>query len=648
MKNCESSASCGCSACAAESSEENTAQSDGCGCGCDHERHEGEELSTKQNIIAIAASVVSGAVGIFAPEGFARTALFLAAILAAGAPIFWRGIKNILRLNFEEASLLTIAVAAAVIIGEAPEAVMVTLLFRVGEMLEDIAVERSRREVEAVTNVIPDNANLLLEDGTTRAVGAKTLGIGDKMRIKSGERVPVDCVVLDGTSSVDSSSLTGESTPREVGAGETLLSGMVNIGGVLTCEAVNTFDNSAASKIVRMVKDSAAKKGGTERMISRFARVYTPIVMLAAVLVAVLPPLLGFGNFTLWVGRSLVFLVASCPCALVIATPLTFFAGIGGASKQGILIKGSKYMEVLAKTKAVVFDKTGTLTTGSLTVDEVYPADGFAKEDVLTLAAVCEYGSNHPVARAVVAAATRKFPIAESCEEITAYGMRATLDGNELLCGSARLMQKFATDISVMPEVSVYVAKNGVCIGAISVFDAPRDDAAGTVRELLELGAARVAMLTGDSAAAAEKAAGIIGITDIRAGLLPGDKVEQFTAIKAETDGTALFVGDGVNDSPVIAAADAGVAAGMSSDAAIEAADVVLLSGKLLSLPQAITIAKRTVRLAKFNIAFALAVKLIVFVLAVFGFTGMWMAVFADVGVTIITVLNATRALRFR
>lgn len=643
---------CNCSGCHAE--EGGTAvleREEACTCADhDHENGEAELSSTRQDITAIIVTVALCAAGFFAPEGIWRTLLFGAAILAAGAPIFWQGLKNIARFDLDELALLTVAVVAAVCIGELPEAVMVTLLFRVGEMLEDLAVARSRREVEAITNIIPDNANLLQPDGTTRDVSAKTLQVGDQIVIKSGERVPVDCNVLAGMSSVDSSSLTGESTPREVQAGEALLSGMVNLGGVLTCEAVSTFDHSTASKIVRMVKDSAAKKGGTEKLISRFARVYTPIVILLALLVAALPPILGFGTFSQWVGRALVFLVASCPCALVIATPLAFFAGIGGCSKQGVLVKGSKYMEVLAKTSAVVFDKTGTLTTGALSVDGVHPAEGFSGTEVLLLAAACERNSNHPIARAVVAAAANlSIPAAERCEELTAHGMRAQIDGAEVLCGSARLMERFSVDISALPAANVYIAKEGAAVGAISVFDAPRKDAAETVQSLAAMGIAHTAMLTGDSVGAAQKTAELIGIQQVCAELLPGDKVERFSAIKAaNADGKTLFVGDGINDSPVIAAADAGVAMGISSDAAIEAADVVLLSDKLSSLPQAVQIARRTMRLAGFNIAFALTIKLGVFVLAFFGVASMWMAVFADVGVSIISVLNATRALRFK
>lgn len=625
--------------------EEHSHDGDGDGCGCSHGN--ADVTTLKQDVIAIIVAVAIAA-GSFFAEGMLASVILVIATLVVGLPIFREGVKNILRLNLEELALMTIAVTAAVIIGELPEALLVTLLFRIGNVLEDLAVSRSRREVEAVTNIIPENANLLAADGSISAVGARTLAVGSRILVKPGERVPVDCTVLEGVSSVDTSSLTGESAPREVQSGDAVLSGSVNMEGVLTCETTSSFDGSTASKIVAMVRDSAAKKGRTERLLSRFARVYTPIVIVVAILVAVVPPLLGAGSFTDYISRALVFLVASCPCALVIAVPLSFFAGIGAASKNGILIKGSKYIEALAQTDAVVFDKTGTLTTGRLSVAGVYPAEGHTEEDVLALASACESFSNHPIAKAVVEAHTPDTAGLTGCEEITAYGMRAQLSGEEVLCGAARLMERFGVDISALPDANVYVARGGVAVGAVAVYDHPREDAAETLTQLGRMGVRRTAMLTGDGKAAAEKTARETGIGEVHAGLLPAGKVSAFEQIKNSTAGKVAFVGDGINDSPVIAQADAGIAMGLASDAAIEAADVVLLSDKLSSLPQAVRIARRTARLARFNIAFALLVKLAVFVLAFFGVANMGIAVFADVGVTVLSVLNATRALYFR
>ena len=642
---------CNCGACDAGGAV--AAESSACGCGKEHREeheHNGQLSSARQDLLAVlfAAAVAAGA--LLLTGGALQSWLLSAAVLIAGYPIFIEGIKGILRLDLEEMALMTIAVIAACIIGEQFEGLMVTLLFRIGQLLEDVAVTRSRREVEAVTRIIPENATLLLEDGTARVVEAKTLEPGSRILVKSGERLPADAVVVSGSSSVDTSSLTGESVAREVYPGDNVLSGAINLGGVLTCETTSSFQDSTASKIIGMVRESAAKKGGTERLISRFARVYTPIVIAAALVVAFVPPLLGLGELRDWVSRALVFLVASCPCAMVISVPLAFFAGVGGASKQGILIKGSKYMEVLARARAVVFDKTGTLTTGALQVEEVSAVPGVSKEEVLRLAAVCESYSNHPIAKAVTAA----FGVpdqsgVESCREITSYGMEAVVDGQRLLCGSARFLEREGLDPGALPTAdNVFMARDGEVIGSILVFDNPRPEAAEAVRQLAELGITQTAMLTGDGEAAARKVQEMTGIGRAEAGLLPADKVERFREIRSGCGGAALFVGDGINDSPVLAGADAGVAMGLAADAAMEAADVVLLSHKLTSLPQAIRISRRTVGIARFNIAFAMLVKLVVLALAVASLASMWMAVFADVGVTVLLVLNATRALRFR
>ena len=617
-------------------------------CGCIRERG-GEDGSRKRDILAIAGAIVIAVPAFIIGEGIGRLVLMLTAILLVGFPIFLQGIKNIFKLDLEELALLTIAVTAACIIGEYPEALLVTLLFRIGEMLEDIAVSRSRREVEAITKIIPENANLILPDGKIKIVNARELIPGEQILIKSGERVPVDGIVISGESSLDTSSLTGESAPREVLAGEIVLSGSVNIGGVLTVETTSAFENSTAARIIEMVKDAAARKGNTERMISRFARVYTPIVITVSLLVSVLPPLLGFGTFAQWIGRSLVFLVASCPCALVISVPLSFFAGIGAASKQGILIKGSRYIEALAKAECVVFDKTGTLTEGKLSVSEVEAVEGYSADEMLRLAAICETYSNHPIAQAIVQHVGEvDSASAVHIEEITAYGISAEIDGDTVLCGSARLMEREGIAVEALESANVYVARAGRLLGAIRLFDNPRNDAKAAVDALRSIGVTRAVMLTGDSRPAAEKTGEILELDEVQAELLPEDKVESLQRIRAGHSGKTVFVGDGVNDAPVLAVADVGVAMGFGSDSAIEAADVVLLSDRLSLLPQAIRIAKRTSSIARFNICFALAIKLAVFALAFFGIAQMWMAVFADVGVSIIAVMNATRALRFR
>lgn len=622
----------------------------GCACGCGEVHGEGTEKNRNRDILALAAAAVVAVVTWMLTPPFAATAVLMAgAILLAGWPVLRSGVKSIAKLDFNELALMTIAVVAACFIGEFFEALLVTVLFRIGEMLEDAAVAHSRREVEAITGIIPDNANLLDESGAMRVVGARDLRVGDRILLKNGERVPVDCVVVSGSSVIDTSALTGESEPVEAAQGDTILSGSINIGGVLTCEAVSTLNNSTASRIIDMVRESAAQKGDTERLITRFSRIYTPIVIVCAVLIAALPPLFGFGAFSVWLSRALVFLVASCPCALVIATPLTFFAGIGAGSKNGILMKGSKYMEVLSKAESVVVDKTGTLTTGKLSISRVRAFGEYDGDEVLRIAASCEKYSNHPIARAITESVRPEDTYdVENCVETVSYGITATLRGEEILCGSLRLMDRYGIDVSDVPGCAVYVAKNRELIGAIDISDTPREDARWMVSELERMGIRRIVMLTGDAQASAEKVAELTGIREYRAGLLPRDKVDALEEIRAETEGPVLFLGDGINDSPVIARADAGIAMGVGSDAAIESADVVLLSNRLSSLPQAIRIARKTGKLARAVILFALAVKLIVFVLAFFGLATMWMAVFADVGVTVLSILVATQALRFR
>ena len=615
--------------------------------------HGGEEGNPRRDIIEVLiAGAVAAVALLFIQNTYIQAALLLGAIVIAGRQIIWYGIKSIVKLDFNELALMTIAAIAACAIGEYTEALLVTALFRIGEMLEDIAVARSRRAVEAITQIIPDNANLLGADGSSQVINARDLRPGQQILIKSGERVPTDCLVLSGSSAMDSSSLTGESAPREVAAGDKILSGMVNVGGILVCQTTETLEQSTASRIVKMVQESAAQKGSTEKMISRFARAYTPVVVAAAALIAILPPLLGFGAFAMWLSRALVFLVASCPCSLVIATPLAYFSGIGACSQTGVLVKGSRYMEALAHARAVVLDKTGTLTTGVLSVGQITTLNGHSADDILVWAAACEGYSNHPIAKAVVAAAgNRTLPAADNCEEITSYGMAAQIDGVTTLCGSARLMARFGVDMRGQEESgALFVARDGVLAGVISISDTPRDDAKAALEKLRSQGIDQLVMLTGDSAATAQKTAAAIGINQVRADLLPQDKVTAFVAIQEalEAKTTALFVGDGINDAPVLARADVGIAMGMGSDAAIESADVVLLNNRLSALPQAIGIARRTGKLARFNIAFSLAIKLIVFVLAFFGMATMWMAVFADVGVTLLAVLNAARALRFR
>ncbi len=616
---------------------------DSCGCGHDHS-HEAE----KKEYIALGAGIVIVAVAMFMPNDVLKMLITLLGVITAGFRTFLDGIKSIAKFKFDETSLLTIAVIAAFALGEYFEAAAVTLLFQAGEILEGIAVSRSTKSVEALTNIRPESANIV-DKGGIRAVKAQTVAMGSTILIKPGEKVPLDAVIENGETSLDTSALTGESVPVYAKAGDRVLSGSVNLNGAITCKTISTFDNSAASKIIEMVRDSAAKKGVTEKFISKFARVYTPIVVLLAVLTAILPPFLGLGSFSEWISRALVFLVASCPCAIVISIPLSFFAGIGAASRQGILIKGSKYLEILSRAKQVVMDKTGTITTGKLSVTDIISANGFSKDEIAALAAAAESRSNHPMAKAVlsyVGENTLKTDI-KNYEETAGQGVSADIGEDKVLCGSLKLLQERGVDVSAFKssDANIFVAKNGVLAGAITVSDTIRPEAQRAVAELKELGISKTVMLTGDNEEQAKKIKEKSGVDSFFAKLLPQDKVEHLEKIKR--DGTTVFIGDGINDAPVLAMADAGVAMGFGTDAAIQAADVVLLIDKLTGMAQAVRISSRTMSLARFNMIFALLVKAVVLVLGVLGMAQMWMAVVADVGVSIICVLNATRALRF-
>lgn len=577
-----------------------------------------------------------------------KTIIIAAALIIAGYDIIWAALKNIVKFNIDEKVLLIIAVTAAFIIGEYYEAAIVMILFKLGEMFEDISTNRSRREIEALADIRPDKADVIMPDGSIQTRNAENVGIGDIIAIKPYERIPLDGYIIEGATTLDSSALTGESMPIEASENTEVMSGMLNCGGFIKVKVTKSYGQSAASRIIEMVKESSANKGRTDKFITKFAKVYTPIVVIAAVLLCVVPSLI-FGNFVSWLQKSLVLLVASCPCALVISIPLGFFAASGAASKNGILIKGGKFVEALAQARAVVFDKTGTLTTGKLSVGKVNAADGCLERDVLKYAAVTDKYSSHPAAKAIISKYTDAYgdvPDGEEYMETPGHGAAAVIDGKKVLCGSAKWMIKNGCDISALPPASVYVSADGKVMGSIEISDTVREESAQTIKELKDLGIKHTAMLSGDSNEVCAAVANECALDEYSASLLPEQKVEKLNKIKADY-GTTIFVGDGINDAPVLAAADAGAAMGLGSDAAIESADVVLVSDSPAQLPQALKICKRAMGVIKFNIVFALAVKALVFILVPFGLANMWMAVVADVGVSILSVLNATRILRF-
>lgn len=617
----------------------------GCSCCEKEEEHEVTVFEIAGSILFFAAGILLDKV---LPAPVAAIAVsYGISIVLAGWRVSLNGFRALRKLRIDENILMTIAVVAAFCLGQYFEAAMVAILFQLGEKLEDKAVDNSRKNIEQLADLRPDTARRLL-DGKEEPVAAEAVKVGDTVLVYPFERIPLDGTVIQGSSALDSSALTGESTPVDVAPGSEVLSGMMNEQSPLTIQVTNDFHNSAASRIIEMVESAAARKGHAEKLISRFAAVYTPAVILMAVLLMALPPLLGFGEFRVWLYRALVFLVASCPCALVISVPLGFYAGIGAESKNGILVKGGKYLEALSKTNAVVFDKTGTLTSGKLSVSNVNILGDMTHGELLQTAASAEQFSTHPAAKAVIASAGNvELLPAESAEEIPGHGVRAVIRGRQVLCGRRDLLEDNGLDLSGAEPASIYIAADGKLQGSIELSDIPRPDAAEGIEELRKLNIGRIVMLTGDNPESAAAAAKKCGITEFHAGLLPGDKVSLLEKIRQES-GSTVFVGDGINDAPVLAASDCGVAMGLGTDAAIEASDVVLTLDKPSKLAPAIRLARRAMGVIQFNIIFALGVKALVLVLAALGYSPMWLAVFADVGVCILSVINATRILAFR
>lgn len=586
----------------------------------------------------------------------AELVLFLASYLLVGGEIVWKALKNITKGQvFDENFLMSVASIGAFCIGEGAEGVAVMLFYRVGEYLQDLAVDRSRDSISALMDIRPDYANLKTEDGVQK-VPPEEVGVGELILVRPGEKIPLDGKVAEGKSSVDTSALTGESLPRDVAEGDAVLSGSVNRNGLLTVEVTKEFGESTVSKILDLVQNAGGRKAPTEQFITKFARYYTPVVVLAAVLLAVIPPLVVPGAaFSEWLGRALAFLVVSCPCALVISIPLGFFGGIGGASKKGVLIKGGGFLEALNSVDTVVFDKTGTLTKGNFKVTQVSPAEGWTREQLLDYAAHAEMHSTHPIAvsvREALGGAPQEARVTEY-EEISGKGVRATVDGKTVLAGNPGLLA--AEGVKQVPSAqagtAVYLAIDESYAGFIMISDEVKPDSAKIVQSLKAVGVRRTVMLTGDRRETGERVAKELGLDSVYAELLPQQKVERVEALENEVPkgGKVVFVGDGINDAPVLARADVGVAmGGLGSDAAIEAADVVLMTDEPSHLVTAIRIARRTRSIVRQNIVFALGVKVIILILAAFGLANMWEAVFGDVGVALIAVLNSTRAARVK
>lgn len=605
--------------------------------------------------IIIGTAVLATAVLFSLNNEWLQIALFIISYIIVGGDVVKRAVKNIFKGQvFDENFLMSIATIGAFFIGEYPEGVAVMLFYQVGELFQSYAVGKSRKSIASLMDIRPDYANVKKGDELVK-VDPDEVQIGDIIVIKAGEKIPLDGKVIEGSSMIDTSALTGESVPREVEVGSDILSGCININGVITAEVTKEFGESTVSKILDLVENASSKKSNSEQFITKFARYYTPVVVIIAVFLAIIPPLVIDGaTFSDWIYRALAFLVVSCPCALVISIPLSFFGGIGGASKKGVLVKGSNYLEALAETEIVVFDKTGTLTKGVFNVQEIHP-EGVSKEELLELTAHAESYSNHPISLSLKRAYSKEIDNGRisDVEEISGHGIIATVDGKKVMVGNIKLMKMM--DIPYFKGeligTIVHVAVNNKYIGYIVIADEVKEDSAQAIKELKVANIKQTVMLTGDNKSIGSKVAKELGLDKVYAELLPADKVEKLEELFSQKSkkGKLAFVGDGINDAPVLARADIGIAmGGLGSDAAIEAADVVIMTDEPSKIATTMKISKKTLKIAHQNIVFAIGIKIIVLILSAFGITTMWAAIFADVGVTIIAVLNAFRALNVK
>ena len=610
----------------------------------------------KKSLLRILLGAVLLALCLALPlEDIWKLGAFLAAYLVSGGDVLWRAIRNIFRgQGFDENFLMCIATVGAFCTQEYMEGVLVMLLYQVGELFQSYAVGKSRGAISALMDIRPDYANLL-EAGETRQVDPEEVEIGQEILVRAGEKIPLDGIVLEGSAAIDTSALTGESAPREAEPGSELLSGCINLNGTLRLRVTKEFGESTVSKILDMVENASEKKAKAEDFITRFAKYYTPSVVFAALALAVIPPLF-LGDWSVWVSRAMSFLVISCPCALVISVPLSYFGGIGGASKAGILVKGSNYLEALSRAEVVVFDKTGTLTKGNFVLSEQAPAEGVAAQELLEYAALAESYSTHPIAQSIRAAYGKELDLSrvQDVKEISGKGVLAQIDGAQIAAGNAKLMEEQCQSGYIPAETVgsvVYLAKEGRYLGHLTIRDELKEDAAQAIADLKAAGVKQTVMLTGDAKAVAEDVAGKLGMDAVYAELLPLDKVQKVEQLLEQKSGKGklVFVGDGINDAPVLTRADIGIAMGaLGSDAAIEAADIVLMTDAPSKISQAIRISRRTHRIVMQNIIFALGVKGIALVLGAFGLIHMLAAVFADVGVSVIAIINAMRAMKIK
>ncbi|MFR7815375.1 MAG: heavy metal translocating P-type ATPase [Lachnospiraceae bacterium] len=648
-----------------------------CGCGHEHHHHDDDDDDDdhehrehshehghehggankgKKLMIRVATAVALLALGLVSKANLGEThwatiVVFIAAYLVAGYDVLWRAICNIRHGEvFDENFLMTVASVGAMCVAEYAEGVAVMVLYQIGEYFQDKAVDKSRESITKLMDIRPDYANLV-DGNDSRRVSPEQVRVGDIILVKPGEKIPLDGVVIEGNSSLNTTALTGESLPRDVKEGDQVLSGCVNLSGVMKVKVTVGYGESTVAKILALVESSGDAKAKTERFITKFSRIYTPAVCFFALALAIIPSLFD-GNWTKWIYTALTFLVISCPCALVISVPLTFFSGIGGASKKGILIKGATYLETLAGLDTVVFDKTGTLTKGTFSVTGVHPAKGVTKDELLDVAAHAEAFSDHPIAISIKEALGRAVDMnrVSDASEAAGHGVQAKVDGQQVYAGNARLMESIGVKAAEPAEIGtvVHVARGGQYLGALVISDVIKENSASAMEALKSAGVKRLVMLTGDRKEVAADIAKKVGLTDYRAELLPEDKVSALEGLLGDGH-TVAFTGDGINDAPVLRRADIGIAmGGVGADAAIEAADIVLMDDDPAKIAQGVRHARRTMRIVHQNIIFALAVKLLVMVLGICGFANMWLAVFADVGVAMLAILNAMRAMKMK
>ncbi len=617
-----------------------------------HHHHEHRDENNKIQIVKIILALILFITAMFSNiTDIVKILIFLTAYIVAGGDVVLKALKNILKGEvFDENFLMVIATIGAFSIKEYPEAVMVMILYQIGEFLQDKAVEKSRKSISQLMDIRPDYANIEI-DGKLVKVNPSEVKTGTIITVKTGEKIPLDGTVIEGQASVDTSALTGESVPRELKTGAQAISGCINTNGLLKIKVEKEFGESTVSKILELVEHAGSKKAKAENFITKFARYYTPAVVAGALILAIVPPIILHSEFSLWLQRALTFLVISCPCALVISVPLGFFAGIGGASKEGILIKGACYIEALSNPDSVVFDKTGTLTKGTFKVTETHPVN-ISEQELLELCAKAENYSSHPIAVSLKEAYSKEIntECIKNVEEIAGKGVKAEIDGNEILAGNAHFMEMFNVEYQKLqaPGTIVYAAKNKKFIGYIVISDELKDDSKSAIASLKSM-VKQTVMLTGDSKTAADYVAQQLGVDKVYSELLPANKVEQLEKLIAnkENGKSVIFVGDGINDAPVLTRADIGIAmGGLGSDAAIEAADAVIMDDKPSKIVKAILIARKTMSIVKQNIIFALGIKALFLILGVFGIITMWGAVFADTGVALLAVLNSLRALK--